>query len=65
MCKAKGIVRQATVIDHIKPLALGGSDEDQNCRALCAPCPDRVTREQFGLKAPKPEIAVDGWPVDG
>ena len=25
-------------VDHIKPLSLGGNDEDENLRVLCHPC---------------------------
>lgn len=37
-CAAKGRVRLATVPDHIKPLALGGTDTDDNIQCLCADC---------------------------
>lgn len=60
-CKAKGLVTIATVIDHIQPLVLGGSDDDSNCRALCKEHHDQRTREQFGHKV-KPRIGMDGWP---
>jgi 5-methylcytosine-specific restriction protein A len=56
-------VRPADVVDHIKPLALGGSDEDSNTRNLCNDCHAKVTAEVFGLKAPKRQISVDGWPI--
>lgn len=63
LCKAKGIVRAATVPDHIKPLALGGEDVDSNIRCLCGDCHDRVTREQFGQRK-RVAIGPDGWPVE-
>lgn len=56
-------VTAATVVDHIKPLAHGGSDDDSNTRNLCGPCHAEVTAEQFGLKAPKKQIGADGWPL--
>lgn len=37
-CAAKGKVRIATAPDHIKPLALGGTDTDDNIQCLCADC---------------------------
>ena len=54
----------ADVIDHIVPLALGGLDTDENCRALCNVHHAVRTAEQFGYKAPKRRIAADGWPVE-
>lgn len=62
ICKARGRVTAATVPDHIKPLALGGTDDDSNIRCLCASCHDEVTREQFGHRR-RVEIGPDGWPV--
>jgi hypothetical protein len=35
-------------IDHIIPLALGGSDEPDNLRILCRPCNQRAAIETFG-----------------
>ena len=48
LCEAAGRVEQAIVVDHIKPLARGGSDEDSNTRNLCDPHHLEVTAEQFG-----------------
>lgn len=62
-CKAKGRVRAADVVDHIKPLCQGGEDEDANCRPLCVDCHLARTAEQFGTRPPKPRIGLDGWPV--
>jgi 5-methylcytosine-specific restriction protein A len=63
-CKAKGNYTEALTIDHIVPLALGGLDIDSNCRALCHPCHDRRTAEQFSMRY-RPETSLDGWPVEG
>ena len=63
ICAAKGHTTEATVPDHIVPLAKGGTDDDSNIRCLCAECHDQVTREQFGLRK-KPCIGRDGWPVE-
>lgn len=60
-CKERGIIRLAEVIDHEKPLALGGTDTDDNCRPLCNDCHDEVTREQFGHRK-RVTIGEDGWP---
>jgi len=61
MCLPRPVI--ANVVDHIIPLAHGGSDEDSNTRNLCDPCHAKVTAEQFGHKAPKKQIGLDGWPV--
>lgn len=61
-CKANGRITAATVPDHIIPLALGGTDTDDNIRCLCSSCHDRRTAEQFG-KRYRQAIGTDGWPV--
>jgi 5-methylcytosine-specific restriction enzyme A len=61
-CVKRGTPRVADVVDHIKPLAQGGEDEDENTRNLCHDCHDKVTREQFGLKK-RNVIGPDGYPI--
>lgn len=56
--------RAAEVIDHIIPLAHGGTDADDNCQALCVECHDAKTRSDMGYRE-KPVIGIDGWPVEG
>lgn len=60
-CKSAGLIRIATVPDHIVPLSLGGRDTDDNIRCLCADCHRVRTAEQFG-RAPKFITGIDGWP---
>lgn len=56
MCQDKGIITIATVVDHIVPLALGGTDDDSNTRNLCDEHHRIVTAEQFGREArPTPD----------
>lgn len=62
-CAERGRVTEATVPDHIIPLAKGGTDEDSNVRCLCAACHDEVTRQEFGHRRVTP-IGVDGWPTE-
>ena len=61
-CATLDVVREATVPDHIVPLAHGGSDDDSNIRCLCAECHIRRTAEQFGLRR-KVAVGSDGWPI--
>lgn len=56
-------VTLATVVDHIKPLSLGGSDEDSNTRNLCKQCHADVTAEQFGFRK-RVRISLSGWPEE-
>lgn len=59
--KGTGRTEVATVVNHIIPLAHGGSDEDENTENLCRACDLYVTAEQFGHKH-RVSIGVDGWP---
>lgn len=61
-CTTEGRVEPANVVDHIKPLAHGGSDEDSNTRNLCNHHHRVRTGEQFGYNH-IPTIGVDGWPI--
>ncbi len=63
MCEGEGWTKLATVVDHIRPLALGGTDEDGNTRNLCKAHHDQVTAEQFGHRPPRVACGVDGWPA--
>jgi len=40
ICLAKGKHVATDVVDHIKPLAWGGSDDRSNKQGLCNPCHD-------------------------
>jgi 5-methylcytosine-specific restriction protein A len=61
-CSREERTEVATVVDHIVPLALGGSDEDSNTRNLCKLHHEMRTAEQFGHRA-KVRIGNDGWPA--
>ncbi|MEH3107137.1 MAG: HNH endonuclease [Sphingomonas fennica] len=66
MCAEEGRTRLATVVDHIQPLALGGSDEDSNTRNLCDAHHAEVTAQQFGHAKPGTVATdIEGWPVKG
>ncbi|ECC6921930.1 HNH endonuclease [Salmonella enterica] len=37
-CRQQGIATPATAVDHIKPKAHGGTDDDSNLQAICEAC---------------------------
>lgn len=45
-CLKRGREVEATIRDHIVPLAEGGMDTVGNTQALCQACHDRKTREE-------------------
>ncbi len=66
ICIEQGVTRLATVVDHIKPLAKGGSDEDSNTRNLCGPHHRMVTADQFDQAVSRQARGCDakGRPID-
>lgn len=64
-CWRDGRPTPATEVDHIKPKARGGTDDDDNLQAICHDCHTRKTEaeaaEAQGRKL-KPRIGEDGWP---
>lgn len=50
-CKRQGRTSLGGPVDHIKPLWLGGSDEDLNKELLCVPCHDAKTAREAGQRA--------------
>lgn len=60
-CIAEGMPRLATIVDHIIPLAHGGSDDDANTRNLCDEHNRKRTAEQFGFRRGI-SVGLDGWP---
>jgi 5-methylcytosine-specific restriction protein A len=62
-CLAKGRVTAANQVDHITPKAKGGTDHEDNLRAICQPChADKTTQDSGGRV--KQAIGADGWPID-
>lgn len=61
MCLQLGKPYRAHVVDHIKPLAKGGLDIDENTRNLCNEHHREVTALQFGYRK-RIAIGLDGWP---
>lgn len=73
-CLERGRTSPATVVDHIVPLALGGSDDDENTRNLCGPCHREATAQQFWLASPvgkgvdasgRPTFTDHPWNLNG
>lgn len=51
-CKRQGRISIGTVVDHIKPLCDGGSDNDDNKELLCqTPCHDLKTAREAAARA--------------
>lgn len=60
-CKRKGLVTAATQVDHVKPKAKGGTDDEGNLQSICTPCHDVKTIVDAGGRV-KVTIGADGWP---
>lgn len=64
-CLARGIVRAATIVDHIQPHR--GSDElywsDDNLQSLCKPCHDGAKQARDKGKLLR-GCGADGRPLD-
>lgn len=59
-----GCLTDADQVDHIRSVADGGSDDPDNCRAVCKPCHLKVTSQQAaaararrGKRKPRPHPA--------
>ena len=50
-CSRKGKTTLGSVVDHIKPLWDGGSDEAHNKELLCIPCHDEKTKHEATQRA--------------
>lgn len=65
-CKAQGRYTEATQVDHIVPIAEGGTDDRANLQAICSPCHEAKTQAEAMRaqgKTPRVAIGVDGWPL--
>lgn len=57
-CKADGITRMATIVDHIVPLWAGGPDDDGNRQAISPECHDLKSRHEAACRA---RGAFEAW----
>lgn len=65
-CQRNGRVTVATQVDHIKPKAAGGTDDEDNLQSICKPCHDVKTQreaEDAQGRKHRQTIGLDGWPV--
>lgn len=44
LCRERGLVTASVVVDHIRPLSQGGSDDRSNKQGLCTACHDEKTK---------------------
>lgn len=63
-CSKQGRITEATEVDHIVPVAKGGTDDDSNLQSICVACHEAKTALDCGRR-PKRRIGLDGYPVDG
>lgn len=63
-CLRKGRYTQATQVDHVESLALGGTDEASNLQAICDDCHKVKTQQENGNFREKQAIGTDGWPIE-
>lgn len=47
-CLKEDVLTRAEEVHHIKPLAQGGTHDDENLMALCKPCHSRITAREGG-----------------
>lgn len=62
-CLRAGRITAGNHVDHIKPKAKGGTDEEGNLEVLCRPCHEAKTTRDSGRRV-RPTIGVDGWPTE-
>ena len=64
-CLANGHTTPATDVDHITPLAVGGTHAPDNLQSLCHSCHSRKTVQQslgWSPSPPKGDQIPTGWP---
>ena len=51
ICLTLGRTRASAIVDHVRPLAWGGSDERSNKQGLCTPCHDEKSKAERAIDA--------------
>jgi len=63
-CRAKGLTRLATELDHVVPLHKGGTDTADNRQGLCTEHHVEKSKTERGhAYKPRVRIGIDGFPV--
>ena len=67
-CLAKGRPTPATEVDHIKPKAKGGTDDDDNLQAICHDCHKEKTEAEAAeaqgrTHKPRTQYDAKGFPI--
>lgn len=63
-CKRSGRLTPGNQVDHIRPKAQGGTDDEGNLEVSCLAChTEKTIRENGGTPRPRITIGSDGWPV--
>lgn len=67
-CLTKGRPTPATEVDHVKPKAQGGTEDDDNLQAICHACHVEKTeaeaaRAQGRTVRPRPRFDAKGFPI--
>ena len=55
-CKAEGVTTVATIVDHIIPLEMGGTEDPGNKQSLCDPHNEAKTKAD--------KVAIAKWKVE-
>lgn len=53
MCEKQGRLTLAEEVHHIKPLSMGGTNDDGNLMSLCKVCHSEITAKEGGRWVPK------------
>ena len=61
-CQREGRIAEATELDHITPLHLGGSNDEANLQGLCRPC--HLAKSNAERSAKPKGNDVRGLPTD-
>lgn len=64
-CKRAKRIKAGNQVDHIKPKAKGGTDDEGNLEVICGECHAEKTAAESGRPLrEKRAISVEGWPVE-